>query len=181
MIRAVIDREERMAATVIRRATGEDLAGLVALLQDVVGDGAAVGFMASLSRERATAFWSGVLAAAERGERVVLVAEAEGVIVGTVQLVLALPDNQPHRADIAKMLVHSAARNQGLGQALMFAAEKEALAAGKTLLVLDTVTGSAGCRLYQRCGWQIAGDIPGFALWPRGGLVGTTFMYKQIA
>lgn len=152
------------------------------VLIDCVEQGASVSFMHPLQMDKALAFWQGVMQGVARGERLLLLARDENEqIQGTVQIITAQPDNQPHRADIAKMLVHSAARNKGLGQALMFAAEKEALAAGKTLLVLDTVTDSAGWRLYQRCGWTIAGDIPGFALWPRGGLVGTTFMYKQIA
>lgn len=169
-----------MAATVIRRATGEDLAGLVALLEDVVGDGAAVGFMASLSRERATAFWSGVLAAAERGERVVLVAEAEGVIVGTVQLVLALPDNQPHRGDVAKMQVAPAAQRRGIGRALLAAIEDEARRAERSVLVLDTATGSAAEGMYARAGWHRVGVIPHYALWPGGASCASTFFYKVV-
>jgi ribosomal protein S18 acetylase RimI-like enzyme len=160
----------------------EQLAGELAdVLMDCVEQGASVSFMWPLERERALDFWRGVLQGVKRGERVLLVArDAAGAVVGTVQLITAQPDNQPHRADVAKMLVHSRARRQGLGEALMRAAEREALAAGKTLLVLDTVTNEAGWRLYQRCGWKIAGDVPGYALLPRGGLVPTTFMYKTI-
>jgi GNAT superfamily N-acetyltransferase len=155
---------------------------LAHVLINCVEQGASVSFMHPLPLEKAMAFWKGVMDGVLRGERLLLVArDAQRQIQGTVQIITAQPDNQPHRADIAKMLVHSSARNLGLGQALMLAAEKEARAAGKSLLVLDTVTGSAGWRLYQRCGWRIVGDIPGFALWPKGGLVATTFMYKQIA
>jgi GNAT superfamily N-acetyltransferase len=94
--------------------------------------------------------------------------------------VLAMPDNQPHRADVAKMLVHRRARRRGLGAALMQAAEAAARDAGKTLLVLDTVTGGDAARLYARLGWQRCGEIPGYALWPRGGLCSTTYFYKPL-
>lgn len=97
-----------------------------------------------------------------------------------MQLVLDQPDNQPHRADLAKMLVHRRARRRGLGAALMRAAEQTARECGKTLLVLDTITGSAADRLYTRMGWVRVGEIPGYALMPRGGLMGTTYFYRQI-
>ena len=117
----------------------------------------------------------------EGGERTLLVAEdAAGDIHGTVQVVFDLPENQPHRCDVAKMLVHRRARRQGVGAALMMAAESAARAAGRTLLVLDTVTGGEGERLYTRLGWHRAGVIPGYALWPRGGLCDTTVFYKVI-
>lgn len=169
-----------MSAPVIRRATGEDLVGLVALLEAVVGAGAAVGFMASPSRERATVFWSGVLAAADRGERVVLVAEADGALVGTVQLVLALPDNQPHRGDVAKMLVSPAAQKRGTGRALLAAIEDEARRVGRAVLVLDTATGSPAERMYASAGWQRVGVIPHYALWPDGASCASTFFYKVV-
>jgi GNAT superfamily N-acetyltransferase len=154
---------------------------LADVLMDCVEQGASVSFMWPLVREKALDFWRGVLAGVQRSERILLVARDDaGRLLGTVQLITAQPDNQPHRADVAKMLVHSRSRRQGLGEALMRAAEREALAAGKTLLVLDTVTNESGWRLYQRCGWRIAGDVPGFALLPRGGLVSTTFMYKAL-
>jgi GNAT superfamily N-acetyltransferase len=114
------------------------------------------------------------------GERALLVAEDEAGVVGTVQLVLAQPDNQPHRADLAKLQVHRRARRQGLAEALMHAADDAARAAGKTLLVLDTVTGSDADRLYTRLGWQRVGEVPGFALWPRGGECPTTFFWKRV-
>jgi GNAT superfamily N-acetyltransferase len=163
---------------------------LAQLLIACVHDGASVSFMAPLSQDKAQAFWHSVLDGVQRGERILLIArdssrdfsrnEAQQLI-GTVQLITAQPDNQPHRADVAKMLVHPLARKQGLGEKLMRTIELEAQQAGKTLLVLDTVTQSAGWRLYQRCGWQIAGDIPDYALLPFGGLVPTTYMYKAIA
>jgi len=156
------------------------LQGLCDVLLDCVEGGASVGFMLPLPRERALAFWRGVAEGVVRGERALLVAEdAAGDIVGTVQVVIAQPDNQPHRADIAKMLVHRRARRQGLGGLLMEAAEEVAAQAGKTLLVLDTASDDAE-RLYERQGWQRCGAIPGFALWPRGGLCPTMIFFKPL-
>jgi GNAT superfamily N-acetyltransferase len=156
---------------------------LADVLLDCVEGGASVGFMHPLSRARALAFWQQVLASAARDERIVLVAEdvESGSIVGTVHFVRAVPENQPHRADVAKMLVHGRARGRGLGAALMQAAEAAAREAGKTLLVLDTVTGSDAERLYTRLGWQRCGVIPGYALWPKGGLCSTTVFYRVLA
>ena len=116
-----------------------------------------------------------------RGERALLIAEDEaGAIQGTVQLVLAQPENQPHRADVAKMLVHRRARRQGVAQQLMAAIEDEARAEGKTVLVLDTVTGGDAERLYARAGWQRVGVVPNYALMPDGAFCGTTFFCKQL-
>jgi GNAT superfamily N-acetyltransferase len=176
-----------MSPTGIRiRASGDEpglAAALAQVLIDCVEGGASVSFMRPLPPHRALAFWQGALDSARRGERIVLVAEdaASGTVVGTVQLLLATPDNQPHRADVAKMLVHRRARRRGLGAALMQAAEAAARAAGKTLLVLDTVTGGDAERLYSRQGWQRVGVIPGYALWPNGGLCDTTYFYKVLA
>lgn len=156
------------------------LAELTDVLIDCVEGDASVSFMHPLSRERAEAFWRGVDDGLAKGERALLVAEDAQGICGTVQLVLAQPENQPHRADLAKMLVHRRSRRQGLGEALMRAAESMARDCGKTLLVLDTVTGDNGERLYQRLGWQRVGVIPGYALLPRGGLVGTTVFYREL-
>ncbi len=168
----------------LRRATStpDEAEALADVLIDCVEGGASIGFMLPLPRSRALAFWEGMLAQAERGERLVLVAEdrASGDLVGTVQLVLAMPDNQPHRADVAKMMVHRRARGQGVGAALLGAIEGEARAAGRTLLVLDTVTGSPAERLYVRHGWQRCGDIPGYALFPEGGLCSTTVFYRDL-
>jgi ribosomal protein S18 acetylase RimI-like enzyme len=156
-------------------------AELAQVLIACVEGGASVSFMHPLSQEKAQGFWEVVLESAKRNERILLVTrDDQQRLVGTVQLITALPDNQPHRGDVAKMLVHPDARQQGLGQALMQEIESHAKQAGKTLLVLDTVTHSAGWRLYQRCGWQIAGDIPNYALLPQGGLVATTYMYKSL-
>lgn len=153
---------------------------LASVLIDCVEGDASVSFMHPLSREHAQAFWRGVADGVAAGERALLVAEDAQGICGTVQLVLAQPENQPHRADLAKMLVHRRCRRQGLGEALMLAAEALARDCGKTLLVLDTVTGDNGERLYQRLGWQRVGVIPGYALLPRGGLVGTTVFYREL-
>jgi len=157
------------------------VAGLADVLVDCVEGDASVSFMHPLSRDRAEGFWRGVADGVAAGERALLVAEDGQGICGTVQLVLAQPENQPHRADLAKMLVHRRCRRQGLGEALMRAAESMARDCGKTLLVLDTVTGDNGERLYQRLGWQRVGVIPGYALLPRGGLVGTTVFYRELA
>jgi GNAT superfamily N-acetyltransferase len=180
-----------VSAADIRIRTVQDAPGQVAalalalsqVLLDCVEGGASVSFMWPLSLQQALAFWDGVLASAQRGERIVLLAEdsASGDIVGTVQVVFAAADNQPHRADIAKMLVHRRARRGGVGAALLQAAESAARAAGRTLLVLDTVTGGDGERLYTRLGWQRVGVIPGYALWPRGGPCDTTYFYKTLS
>jgi GNAT superfamily N-acetyltransferase len=155
---------------------------LTDVLLDCVEGGASVSFMHPLPRAKALTFWQDVLASAARGERIVLVAEDvdSNTVVGTVQVVLAMPDNQPHRADVAKMLVHRRARRRGVGAALVQAAEAAAREVGKTLLVLDTVTGSDAERLYTRLGWQRCGVIPGYALWPKGGLCSTTVFYRVL-
>ena len=156
-----------------------ELRELSDVLIDCVEGGASVSFMLPMTRAKAEAFWHGVSASVARGERVVLVAEdATGIIVGTVQLILNLPENQPHRGDIAKMLVHRCARRQGVGGALLAAAEQSALCAGKTLLVLDTVTGGDAERMYARQGWQRCGEIPQYALWPDGRPCATTIFFK---
>jgi GNAT superfamily N-acetyltransferase len=169
----------------IRRAVPDRavVEGLADVLLDVVEGGASVGFMLPLPRAQAIAYWEGALASAARGERILFVAEdvASGTIVGTVQVVLAVPDNQPHRGDLAKMQVHSRARRRGLGARLMRAAEAAAREAGKTLLVLDTATGSDAERLYTSLGWQRVGVIPDYALWPGGGLCSTTLFYRYLA
>jgi GNAT superfamily N-acetyltransferase len=158
-----------------------DIQELSDVLIDCVQGGASVSFMLPMTREKAAAFWRKVGASAERGERVVLVAKnTAGVIVGTVQVILDLPENQPHRGDVAKMLVHRSARRLGVGAALLAAAEKSALDAGRTLLVLDTVTDTDAYRLYTREGWQRVGEIPNYALWPDGRPCPTTVFYKSL-
>src|SRR5262252_3498843 len=152
------------------RLTERDIAGLTEVLIDCVQGGASVSFMWPISQAKASAFWRSLAADVLRGECLLLVAlDREGRIVGTVQLLLKLPENQPHRADLAKMLVHRSVRRQGVGALLLRAAEAAAQGAGRTLLVLDTASKDAE-RLYARSGWQRVGEIPGYALWPGGGL-----------
>ncbi len=165
----------------VAHQAAEAIEGLADVLIDCVQGGASVSFMWPLPREKALAFWRRVVEGVSRGERVLLVAEdTRGQIVGTVQLILDMPDNQPHRADVAKMLVHRRARRQGVGEALLQALDQEARAEGRTLLVLDTVTGGDAERLYARCGWHRAGSVPGYALMPDGAPCGTTFFYKTV-
>ena len=163
---------------------GQALASVVALsevLIDCVAGGASVSFMWPLTHERAVQFWHSVADAVGRNERILLVARDDrGDIMGTVQLITAMPDNQPHRADVAKMLVHRKARRQGVAQALMAVLDQQARQAGKSVLVLDTVTGGDAERLYERAGWQRAGSVPKYALMPDGEFCATTFFYKHL-
>ena len=154
---------------------------LADVLLDCVGRGASVSFMHPLTRERAEAFWAGVAEGVACGERILLAAYVDGRIAGTVQAVFAREQNQPHRADIAKMLVRGEHRRRGLAEALMRAAEAAALAAGRTLLVLDTVTGGDAERLYERLGWERVGVIPDYALWPDGRPCDTTVFFRRLA
>ncbi|OJB48662.1 GNAT family N-acetyltransferase [Burkholderia ubonensis] len=170
----------------IRRVSGDEVTTYIDALSDVLIDcvegGASVSFMLPISWDTAARFWRQVADGVIRGERILLVAErADGRVVGTVQLITALPENQPHRADVAKMLVHRDARRQGVGARLMAAADDAARAAGKAVLVLDTVTGSDAARLYERAGWQRVGDVPNYALMPDGRYCATTFFHKQLA
>jgi GNAT superfamily N-acetyltransferase len=153
---------------------------LAEVLIDCVEGGASVSFMHPLTRDRALAFWRRVAQGVAAGERALLIAEDAHGLCGTVQLLLDQPENQPHRADLAKMLVHRRARRQGLGEALMRAAENTAREYGKTLLVLDAVTDGDAARLYQRLGWVRVGDIPGYALMPKGEPCGTTYFYRDL-
>ena len=169
----------------IHRASAQTAAANVDALADVLIDcvagGASVSFMWPLARDKALAFWRGVADGVARGERVLLLAaDSAGRVVGTVQMITSQPDNQPHRADIAKMLVHRNARRQGVAQLLMAAIDDAARAAGKTVLVLDTVTGGDAERLYARAGWQRVGEVPHFALMPDGAPCGTTIFYKRV-
>jgi GNAT superfamily N-acetyltransferase len=158
-----------------------DIQGLSDVLIDCVEGGASVSFMLPMTRAKAEAFWHRTSASVARGERVVLAAEdPAGTIVGTVQVILDQPENQPHRGDVAKMLVHRQVRRQGVGALLLAAAESSARSAGKTLLVLDTVTGGDGERLYARQGWQRCGEIPDYALWPDGRPCATTIFFKYL-
>jgi GNAT superfamily N-acetyltransferase len=170
----------------VRRLNAAEAAAAVDALSQVLIDcvegGASVSFMRPMTPEKANGFWQSVAQGVARGERALLVAQdAQGRILGTVQLVLALPENQPHRADVAKMLVHRRARRQGIAQRLMEAADAVARDEARTLLVLDTVTGGDAERLYRRAGWQRAGDIPNYALMPDGEPCSTTYYYKHLA
>lgn len=174
------------ARDVVIRAVGADEAErLVRVLADILIDcvegGASVGFMLPLSRDRAEAFWQGAVAAIRRGERILFVAERGGDVLGTVQVEFAQKENQPHRGDLSKMLVRRRERRQGIGAALIRAAEAAAREAGRILLVLDTATGSPAERLYEGQGWTRVGVIADYAMWPEGGLCGTTVYYKRLA
>lgn len=169
----------------VRRVGPNDAAACVDALADVLIDcvegGASVSFMLPLSREKALKFWHQIASSVALGERVLLVAEdSSGGILGTVQLIIAQPENQPHRADVAKMLVHRKARKAGVAQRLMAEVERVARVEGKHVLVLDTVTGGDAERLYQRAGWQRVGTVPNYALMPDGAFCATTFYSKQI-
>jgi GNAT superfamily N-acetyltransferase len=170
---------------IVRRVGASEVASFVEPLADVLIDcvdgGASVSFMAPLSREKAVAFWRHVAGGVASGERVLLIAQdGAGRVLGTVQLLLSLPENQPHRAEVAKMLVHSAARRRGIAQRLLDAVDEEARKEGRTVLVLDAVTGGDAERLYERAGWQRVGVIPKYALMPNGDFCATTFFYKHL-
>ncbi len=156
------------------------LDGLAAVLVDCVAGGASVSYLAPFSHEQARAAFEAWADEVEEGRRLLLGAFAEGRVVGTVQVILALPPNQPHRAEIAKLLVHRSARRRGIAQLLMEHAETEARAEGKTLLVLDTVTGDDAERLYARLGWTRVGVIPGYALYPDRRPCDTTIFWKAL-
>jgi GNAT superfamily N-acetyltransferase len=158
----------------------EEVDSLAAVLADCVAGGASVSFMAPFSPAQARKVFEGYAEEVERGRRVLLAAFDDDRLVGTVQILLALPPNQPHRAEIAKLLVHRAARKRGVARLLMERAEVEARAEGKTLLVLDTVTGDDAERLYERLGFTKVGVIPGYALYPDGRPCDTTVFFKKI-
>ena len=163
----------------LARVADADVEALAALMIDVVEGGASIGFMLPIDAAHAEAFWRRIAAGVDGGERVLFVAGDGDGIVGTVQLVVEQPENQPHRADVAKMMVANRARRHGIGAALMQAAEQEARARGKTLLVLDTASADAE-RLYARLGWQRCGTVPGYALLPQGGPCDTTYFYRVL-
>lgn len=168
----------------VRRLAGaeleEHLDELAAVLADCVDGGASVGYLAPFSPAQARAELEGMAAEVGRGRRLLLAAFDGGRVVGTVQVILALPPNQPHRGEIAKLLVHRSARRRGVARLLMERAESEASAEGKTLLVLDTVTGDPAERLYERLGWTRVGVIPGYALYPDGRPCDTTVFWKAV-
>jgi GNAT superfamily N-acetyltransferase len=158
----------------------EQLDALADVLADCVAGGASVSYMWPFSHADARAAFEGFAAEVERGRRLILAAFADGELVGTVQVILALPPNQPHRGEIAKLLVHRSARGRGIARLLMERAEEEARAEGKTLLVLDAVTDGDAARLYERLGWTTVGVIPGYALFPDGRPCDTTIFWKLL-
>jgi ribosomal protein S18 acetylase RimI-like enzyme len=153
---------------------------LAELLVATVAAGGSVSFMHPLAPQAAKAFWEKSLAAAEREERAVLGAWDGGVLVGTVTLLLDCPPNQPHRAEIAKLMTRVDCRGRGIGTRLMRAAESLAVEKGRTLLVLDTATEEGASGLYERLGFTLTGEIPDYALKPHGGLTGTLIYWKRI-
>jgi GNAT superfamily N-acetyltransferase len=166
----------RLAPVEVRERLDE----LAAVLEDCVAGGASIGYMAPFSREDARAACAGFAAEVEQGRRLLVAAVAGGEPVGTVQVILELPPNQPHRGEITKLLVRRSARRRGIAEGLMACAEDEARAEGKTLLVLDAVTGGDAARLYERLGWSEVGVVPGFALYPDGRPCDTTYFWKSL-
>jgi len=167
---------------IVRRlptVTESQIHDLALVLIDCVEGGASVSFMAPLPLAKAEAFWHRVAENVAREACALIVAEDSTGIVGTVQLMLEQPENQPHRADIAKLLVHRRARRKGVGEALMREAERVARDCGKSLLVLDTASGDAE-RLYVKMGWQLVGAVPDYALWPAGGFCATSFYFLRL-
>lgn len=158
-----------------------NIASLSQLLIDCVNDGASVGFMWPMTGEKAHNFWRGVAESVAREERVVLIAsDTRGNIAGTVQLIVKQPENQPHRADVAKLLVSPDARRKGIAQQLMAYLEQLAALRNKSVLTLDTATGSGAESFYQQAGWLRVGDIPAYALMPDGAVCATTWYYKHL-
>ncbi|MVT05167.1 GNAT family N-acetyltransferase [Enterobacter sp. 10-1] len=165
--------------TLSREEILEQLQPLSDILTSCVNGGASVSFMLPFSPQTASDFWNRTAQSVAAGERIVMVAENElHQIVGTVQLIVSQPENQPHRADVAKLLVHQNARRQGLANALMNYLEEVARNQGKSVLVLDTATGSGAERFYVQCGWEKAGEIPRYALMPDGKMTATSLFYK---
>lgn len=175
---------EASAQLEIRRLAGAELEArlddLARVLADCVGGGASVGYMAPFSQADARAEFERWAAEAARGRRAILAAFSDGELVGTAQLILGLPANQPHRADVARVLVHRSARRRGIAQRLMERVEIEARAEGRTLLVLDAVSDGDAARLYARLGWTVVGVIPGYALYPDGRPCDTTVFWKAL-
>ncbi|MER9725810.1 MULTISPECIES: GNAT family N-acetyltransferase [unclassified Mesorhizobium] len=169
-----------MSPIEIRSLTAETCDRLADLLIETVAAGGSVSFMHPLSRQAAETFWSNSLMAAERGERAVLGAWYGDALVGTVTLLLDFPDNQPHRAEIAKLMTRVEHRGKGIASRLMRAAETLAVEKGRTLLVLDTATEEGASGLYEKLGFTLTGEITDFALKPHGGLTGTLIYWKRI-
>jgi ribosomal protein S18 acetylase RimI-like enzyme len=164
----------------VTELSAQQVTDLSHVLMASVEAGASVSFMLPLSLEKAQVYWQGVAAKVATGSQLLFIAENEqDEIIGTVQIALDLPENQPHRADLCKMLVHPQARRQGIAAQLLAAAEQGAKQQGRSLLVLDTANDEAA-RVYERAAWQKVGTIPDYALWPAGGLCATTIYYKVI-
>jgi len=161
-------------------ASPETIAMLSEILVETVAHGGSVSFMHPLPSRSADAFWANALAAAERGERIVLGAYDGAVLVGTVSLLLDCPPNQPHRGEIAKMMTRVSHRGRGVATALLRAAEQLAVTRGRSLLTLDTASEEGASALYERQGFAFAGEIPDYALKPHGGLTGTKLYWKRI-
>ena len=156
------------------------LGELAGILVDAVANGASFNFLAGFSQAEGEAFWRGMLPGLSAGDRLFLLAEENGRLLGTVIVFFAPQPNAPHRAEIGKMLVHSSSRRRGLGARLLAAAEDEARRAGRTLLLLDTETGSAGEHLYRRCGWTVFGVVPNHSYRTDGRLAAATYFYKEL-
>lgn len=167
----IVDAEEARAV----------LPELCDILSDCINGGASVGFMLPFEPKDAVPYWQEIAAGVETGGIILAIAEMDGKVVGTVQVGLAAKPNQPHRGDLMKLLVHRSARGLGLSRKLMEAVEAEAARRGRTLLVLDTATGSDAEKIYPRFGWERVGVIPDYAMWPEGGFCGTTLFYKRVA
>lgn len=150
------------------------------MLIETVAHGGSVSFMHPLPEKAADTFWSNALDAADRGERIILGAFAGDDLVGTVTLLLDLPPNQPHRAEIAKMMTRVSQRHRGIATALLREAERMAIARGRWLLVLDTAEDEGAAGLYERMGFTLTGLIPDYALKPHGGLTGTLIYWKRL-
>ena len=158
----------------------QHLEALAGVLVDCVEGGASVSFMASLSKADAESFFEKVLAEVQQGNRILLAAFINSKLVGTVQILTAMPPNQPHRADVAKLLVLRSARGQRIGSLLMKHVEETSRLAGKTLLVLDTAAGGVAEKLYVNLGWTRVGVIPRYALYPDGAWCDTTVFWKKL-
>ena len=173
-----MERIEQISVDVLRT----ELADFSQLLTACVQAGASIGFMAPFGLEKAEAFWAGIADKVDAGDRLIWTArdESTGALLGTVQLIIGLPDNQPHRGDVAKLMVSPKARRRGVARQLMLALEDEARARGLRTLVLDTVTGSPADALYRQLGWIEVGPVPDYALFPDGTPCSTTFFYRAL-
>lgn len=168
---------ERASTAELRRQTAQ----LCSLVVETVGLGASIGFLAPASESEVQRFWDGVCRAVDCGDRIVLVARQEAGVVGCVHVALDTPANGRYRCEIAKLMVRDNQRGQGIASALMLEAEQEAHLAGRSLITLDTQTGSAAERLYLKLGYQLAGTIPQYALSSAGSLDSTSLFFKLLA